>query len=109
MVRAETVVLKEGSLATALRATMSIPGIFTPVEREGRLLADGGLLDNVPADVARGLGVDVVIAVDVGESPADPSALPTLSGAPYPSIAVTTAADTRPAPEVAGPGLVPDL
>jgi NTE family protein len=63
----DTVVLARGSLATALRATMAIPGVFTPVEREGRLLIDGGVADNVPADVARSLGADVVIAVDVGE------------------------------------------
>src|SRR5439155_4922527 len=56
MVRAEPVVLQQGSLATALRATMALPGLFPPVERDGRLLADGGMLDNVPADVARRMG-----------------------------------------------------
>ena len=59
-------VLGTGSLASALRATMAIPGVFQPVQRDSLLLADGGLLDNVPADVVRGMGVDVVIAVDVG-------------------------------------------
>ncbi len=54
-----------GSLASALRATMAIPGVFQPVVRDGLLLADGGLLDNVPADVVGRMGVDVVIAVDV--------------------------------------------
>ena len=57
--------LKSGSLASALRATMAIPGVFPPVERGGLLLADGALLNNVPADVVRRMGVDVVIAVDV--------------------------------------------
>ncbi len=60
-----TVVLKDGSLATALRATMAIPGLFTPVEQNGQLLIDGGVVDNVPAGVAKSLGPDVVIAVDV--------------------------------------------
>lgn len=54
-----------GSLASALRATMAIPGVFQPVVRDGLLLADGGLLNNVPADVVGRMGVDVVIAVDV--------------------------------------------
>src|SRR5262252_4561665 len=65
----ERVVLDSGSLATALRATMSLPGIFPPVERDGRVLVDGGALDNVPADVVRGLGPTVVVAIDVGAAP----------------------------------------
>ena len=63
---AERVVLDRGSLAVAMRATMSLPGIFPPVESEGRVLVDGGALDNVPADVVREMGAAVVIAVDVG-------------------------------------------
>jgi NTE family protein len=64
----EKVVLDSGSFATALRATMSLPGVFPPVEREGRVLVDGGALDNVPADVVRTMNPtpSVVIAVDVG-------------------------------------------
>lgn len=62
----DAVVLSRGSLASALRATMAIPALFTPVELEGKLLVDGGVVDNVPADVARTMGADVVIAVDVG-------------------------------------------
>ena len=64
----EKVVLGDGSLAEAMRATMSIPGAFAPVEREGRLLVDGGLVDNVPADVAKAMGADVVIAVNCNQS-----------------------------------------
>jgi len=59
----ELFVLRHGNLARALRATMSVPGIFTPVEWEGHLLVDGGLVDNLPTDVARDMGADVVIAV----------------------------------------------
>ena len=58
-------VLKDGWLAQALRATMAIPGLFTPVERDGLVLVDGGTLNNVPADIVRAMGADVVIAVDV--------------------------------------------
>ncbi len=57
--------IARGSLASALRATMAIPGVFQPVVRDGLLLADGGLLNNVPADIVGRMGVDVVIAVDV--------------------------------------------
>ena len=67
----EKVVMDRGSLATALRATMSLPGIFPPVERDGRVLVDGGALDNVPADVVRDMKPSVVIAVDVGIPPED--------------------------------------
>jgi NTE family protein len=67
--RAERVVLGSGILPEALRATMALPGLFPPVTIDGRLLVDGGLADNVPADVVRGMNVDVVIAVDVGIKP----------------------------------------
>jgi NTE family protein len=66
---ANQVVLDRGSVARALRATMSLPGIFPPVEIDGQILVDGGALNNVPADVVRSMGADVVIAVNVGETP----------------------------------------
>lgn len=66
---AERVVLDRGSLALALRATMSLPGIFPPVELGERVLIDGGVMDNVPADVVRDMGADVVLAVNVGRLP----------------------------------------
>jgi NTE family protein len=60
------VVMDRGDLATAIRASMSVPGAFAPVERDGRLLVDGGLVRNLPIDVARALGADAVIAVNLG-------------------------------------------
>lgn len=63
--KSEVVVLDRGSLAAAMRATMAIPGVFTPVAIGDRLLVDGGTLDNIPADVVRAMGADIVIAVDV--------------------------------------------
>jgi NTE family protein len=66
LVTAQPVVLDRGTLASAMRATMSLPGIFPPVERDGRVLVDGGALNNVPADVVRSMGADVVVAINVG-------------------------------------------
>ena len=60
------VIMGSGDLATALRASMSAPGVFAPVERDGRLLVDGGLVENLPIDVARSMNVDVLIVVDAG-------------------------------------------
>lgn len=62
----QAVVLDHGSLAMAMRASMSLPGIFQPVEIEDRVLLDGGLVNQVPIDVVRTMGADIVIAVDVG-------------------------------------------
>ncbi len=60
------VVLSSGDLTLALRASMSLPGIFAPVKIDNRLLIDGGIANNLPIDVAQDMGADVVIAVDVG-------------------------------------------
>jgi NTE family protein len=61
----DQVVIGSGDLTSAMRASVSLPGVFAPVEREGRLLVDGGIADNVPVDIARAMGVDVLIVVDV--------------------------------------------
>ncbi len=65
----ESVVLDRGDLALAMRASMSIPGAFTPVEIGGRVLVDGGIADNMPVDVARQMGAERIIAIDVGTPP----------------------------------------
>lgn len=62
----QAVVLADGSLAMAMRASMSIPGIFNPVVIDDRVLVDGGLTNQLPLDVVRAMGADIVIAVDVG-------------------------------------------
>lgn len=61
----ETVVLEKGSLPKAVRASCAIPGIFVPVNFAGRLLVDGGVTNNVPCDIARVKGADIVIAVNL--------------------------------------------
>lgn len=62
----DAVVLREGNLAEAMRASMSIPGAFRPVPIGDRLLVDGGIANQLPVDVARAMGADIVIAIDVG-------------------------------------------
>ena len=64
----DSVVMRSGDLTSAMRASLSAPGVFAPVEREGRLLVDGGIADNLPMDIARSMGVDVLIVVDVGST-----------------------------------------
>ena len=66
-------VITEGSLSLAVRATISVPGLFMPVEHRDQRLVDGGLLNNVPVSAVRQLGADVVIAVDVEPDPQDPT------------------------------------
>jgi len=61
----EMVVLKGGRLADAARASMSVPGAFPPVEIDGRFLIDGGIVRNVPVDIVRGMGADIIICIDV--------------------------------------------
>ena len=63
--KGKKVVFREGNIADAVRASISIPGIFVPERLNGRLLVDGGVIDRVPATVVRDMGADVVIAVDV--------------------------------------------
>ncbi len=61
----DRVVIKNGSAAKAVHASSSIPGILSPVQFQGRLLADGMIVDNVPVEAAREMGADFIIAVDV--------------------------------------------
>ncbi|MFV1998537.1 MAG: patatin-like phospholipase family protein, partial [Acidiferrobacterales bacterium] len=66
IVSGNMVVIGDGELSMAMRASMSVPAVFDPVRRDGALLVDGGLVRNLPVDVARDMGADVVIAIDVG-------------------------------------------
>ncbi|WP_139673443.1 patatin-like phospholipase family protein [Pseudomonas sp. F16(2018)] len=62
----EKVIFRRGHLPQVIRASMSIPAVFAPVELDGRLLVDGGMTDNIPLDVVREMGVDLAIVVDIG-------------------------------------------
>lgn len=72
----ETVVMNEGPLGPAIRASCSVPGVFTPTHRNGRLLVDGVVANNLPVTVAQALGADYVIAVDLlpltNQAPVEP-------------------------------------
>jgi NTE family protein len=65
IVTGEAVILDDGNLAKALRASLSLPAILAPVEINGRLLVDGGIAQNLPVDTVRAMGADIVIAVDI--------------------------------------------
>lgn len=71
----EVVVLAKGDLTAAMHASMSAPGVFAPVELEGRLLVDGGVVNNFPVEVVRDMDVDVIIAVQVSFPPQPREAL----------------------------------
>ena len=59
------VVLDKGELPLCMRATMAIPGVFAPVEIDGKVLVDGGIINNFPVDVAKSMGADIIIGVDI--------------------------------------------
>ncbi|MBN1483251.1 MAG: patatin-like phospholipase family protein [Chloroflexia bacterium] len=95
----EAVALQEGSVVQAVRATIALPGVFEPAEMGERRLVDGGVLNNVPADLVRELGAEVVVAVDVSLDIHDDAAwekvdLPPLLRTLWRADAITVAALT---------------
>jgi NTE family protein len=80
MLSGEGVVLRDGPLAQAVRASMAIPGVFTPVELKGRVLADGGMVQNIPVETVLAMDADAVIAVELHLPPGNLTQLDTLPG-----------------------------
>jgi NTE family protein len=76
----DAVILHDGPLAQAVRASMAIPGMFTPVKIDERLLADGGMVQNIPVETVRSIDADVVIAIELRLPPGDIKELNTLTG-----------------------------
>src|SRR5258707_2718284 len=72
LVSGKEVVFNDGSLPQAMRATMSIPGLFNPVRRDSQVLVDGGVVGNLPTDVVRNMGAEVVIAIHLEVVPVKP-------------------------------------
>jgi NTE family protein len=71
LVSGKQAVFKDGSLSTAMRATMAIPGLFSPIRQDEHVYVDGGLVGNLPTDVVREMGADIVIGVHLQTSPAE--------------------------------------
>jgi NTE family protein len=74
------VVMDEGPLPLAMRASMAVPGVFAPLEAEGRIYVDGGLVRNLPVDIARAMGVDRLIVVKLDSNPPTREQLSTVVG-----------------------------
>jgi NTE family protein len=95
MLNGDRVVLRDGSLATAVRASMAIPGVFTPVEMNGRVLADGGMVENIPVETVREMNSDVVIAVDLSVPLGGREQLESLGGVLSRALSVTILQNER--------------
>jgi NTE family protein len=80
MLSGEGIVLRDGPLAEAVRASMAIPGVFTPVELNGRVLADGGMVQNIPVETVLEMNADAVIAVELRLPPGTLTQLETITG-----------------------------
>ena len=80
LVSGKAVVLSQGELASAMRASMSVPAAIEPVRLDDKLLVDGGLTNNLPIDVARAMGADVIIAVNLGTPLMKPDQLTSVLG-----------------------------
>ena len=79
LITSEYVILESGDLAQAIRASMAVPTVFTPVEINGKLLTDGGVVNNLPVLEMRRRGVDIIIGVDVGYQYKDKNELQNLA------------------------------
>jgi len=88
-------VLQEGSLPKALRATLALPVIFTPVEWNGRVLIDGGLVNNLPTDVVRAMGADFVIAITLRAPSIERAEVNTLTDILRQSVRIATLQNER--------------
>lgn len=108
----EAVVFEDGDLATAIRSSMSVPAAFAPMRVRGRLMVDGGIMNNVPVDVVRGMGAEHLIVVNVGEPPLDASELNSPIAITLQMITVLMRAKTETALAALGDGdvlITPDL
>src|SRR5260370_35654705 len=88
-------VFKDGSLSLALRSTMSIPAFFIPVRDDGKVYVDGGLLDNLPTDVAKDMGANIIIAVHLQTAAISPDASLSAVATLAQSFSVVTSVNDR--------------
>jgi NTE family protein len=101
--------LKSGSLSRSLRATMSIPGVFAPIEIDGKILADGGLVNNIPTNVVKSMGAAILIVVNIETQPASRESLESLIGVLAQTINISTAENSRRSLREADLIIAPDL
>jgi NTE family protein len=101
--------LKSGSLSRSLRATMSIPGVFAPVEIDGKILADGGLVNNIPTNIVKSMGADILLVVNIETQPASRESLESLIGVLAQTINISTAENSRRSLRQADLIIAPDL
>ena len=95
MVDGTEVVFDHGPLHTAMRGSMSLPGVFTPLELDGKVLGDGGLVKNLPVDIVQAMGADIVIAVNIGTPLLTRDQLFSFVGIAEQSINILTAQNVR--------------
>lgn len=108
----QPVVLSQGDLALALRSSMSVPGVFAPTAVDGRILGDGGLVDNVPIGVARAMGAELVIVVNIGTPLAPRETLSSVGGLTTQMINILTEQNVQRSLATMGPRdvlIAPDL
>jgi NTE family protein len=91
----QMVVFDRGLLATAMRASMAVPGLIAPLKVDERLLIDGGLVRNLPVDVARAMGADVIIAVNLGTPLLRPDQIEGLQGVSMQTLGILTEQNVR--------------
>ena len=108
LVSTKQVVFDRGPLFEAMRATMSLPALFAPVQRGNQILVDGGLVNNLPVDIVKQMGADIVIAVAL-DKPPDPKAYKSLLGVAGRSISVMISDNERRNIGLADLVLMPDL
>jgi NTE family protein len=109
----EVAVFDHGPLPVAMRASMAVPGVFAPMEWDGHIYVDGGLVRNLPIDVARSMGVDLVIAVNLGSGYLPREQLGTILGVTGQMIAILTEQNVKGSLKEIHPGrdvlILPDL
>jgi NTE family protein len=109
MVNGASVELKSGSLSRSLRATMSIPGVFAPIEIDGKILSDGGLVNNIPTNVVKAMGADILIVVNIETQLASRESLESLIGVLAQTINIATAENSRRSLQQADLIIAPDM
>jgi NTE family protein len=112
MVDGQPVVFDRGPLYVAMRGSMSIPGLFAPLEIDGRILGDGGLVKNLPVDIVKAMGAEVVIAVNIGTPLMNRQQLSSFVGLAEQTINILTEQNVRAQLALLGPRdvlIAPDL